>query len=145
MNICEAQLYYIIYGCYVMVLNIQSSYCNNCKGLELDNCDDKAFSIHKLWLLSGGRSVSVDTEKVFWRHIIGGLLSTVLQQAGTTQQYKGKMWRSWESWVVVAQWLERWWLKPVALSSISGDNQDFSFFFLCFFPDPVKWEESFYL
>ncbi len=28
------------------------------EGSELDNCDDKAFSIHKLWLLSGGRGVS---------------------------------------------------------------------------------------
>ncbi len=25
---------------------------------QLDNCDDKAFSIHKLWLLSGGGRVS---------------------------------------------------------------------------------------
>ncbi len=46
--------------------------------------------------------------------------------------------RSWKSRVVVAQWLEHWWLKPVALGSIPGDNQDFLFFFLCFFP------ESFY-
>ncbi len=28
--------------------------------------------------------------------------------SGTTQQYKGKMWRSWKSWVVVAQWLKHW-------------------------------------
>ena len=84
---------------------------------------------------------------------------------GTTQQYKGKMWRSWKSRVVLAQWikshtqlvmswlicvhfdnifisqfscipfpaqwLEHWWLKPVALGSIPGD-QDFSFFPLLF-------------
>ena len=24
--------------------------------------------------------------------------------SGTTQQYKGNMWESWKSWVVVAQW-----------------------------------------
>ncbi len=49
--------------------------------------------------------------------------------SGTTQQYKGKMWRSWKSKVVVAQWLEHWWLNPVVLGSIPGDNQDFCFFF----------------
>ena len=96
---------------------------------------------------------------------------------GTTQQYKGKMWRSWKSRVVLAQWikshtqlvmswlicvhfdnvfisqfscipfpaqwLEHWWLKPVALGSIPGD-QDFSFFSLAFFQTPFRWE-NFYL
>ena len=39
--------------------------------------------------------------------------------------------------VVVAQWLEHWWLKPVALGSIPGDNQDFSFFSFAFFQTPL--------
>ncbi len=42
--------------------------------------------------------------------------------------------------VVVAQWLEHWWLNPAALGSIPGDNQDSFTFFLCFFPDPFRWE-----
>ena len=52
------------------------------EGSELDNCDDKAFLIHKLWLLSGGGGVSSRHRKgVLRRHIIGGQLSVRLQQA----------------------------------------------------------------
>ncbi len=39
---------------------------------------------------------------------------------------------------VVAQWLEHWWLKPVALHSFPGDNQEFSSFSFAFFPDPFR-------
>ncbi len=61
--------------------------------------------------------------------------------SGTTQQYKGKMWRSWKSWVVIAQWLEHWWLKPVVLGSIPQKQlRFFSHFSFAFFPDPFKWE-----
>ncbi len=61
------------------------------EGSELDNCDVKAFLIHKLWLLSGGGGVS-------GRHRKGVLMahnwwSVEYETAasGTTQQYKGKM------------------------------------------------------
>ncbi len=50
----------------------------------------------------------------------------------TTQQYKGKMWRSWKSRVVISQWLEHWWLKPVALGSILETTKIFQFFQLLF-------------
>ncbi len=99
------------------------------KGQNLIIVMIKAFSIHKLWLLSRGGGVS--TEKVFWRHIIGGLLRTKLQQA-VLHSIKEKIWRSWKLRVVVAQWLEYWWLKPVSLGSIPGDNQYFSFFSFTF-------------
>ncbi len=45
---------------------------------------------------------------------------------------------SWKSRVVVAQWLEHWWLKPVDLGSIPGDDLDFHFFSFAFFPDREK-------
>ncbi len=62
-----------------------------CEGSELDNCDDKAFSIHKLLLLSGGRGVSGRHQKGVlttydWRSI-----EYETAARGTTQQYKGKM------------------------------------------------------
>ncbi len=45
--------------------------------------------------------------------------------------------------VVVAQWLEHWWLKPVALGSIAGDEQDFSLLFsFAFFQTPLGEEGS---
>ncbi len=128
-----------------IICRLKRLYYHNklCEGSELDDCDDKAFSIHKLWLLSGGRGV-------FGRHQKGVLtahnwwsVEYETAASGATQQYKGKIWRSWRSRVVVAQWLEHWWLKPVALGSIPGDYQDFHFFPLLF-PDSFRWE-SFYL
>ncbi len=61
------------------------------EGSELDNCDVKAFLIHKLWLLSGGEGVS-------GRHRKGALtahnwwsVEYETTASSTTQQYKGKM------------------------------------------------------
>ncbi len=60
------------------------------EGSVLDNCDDKAFSIHKLWLLSGGGGVSgwhqkgVLTAHNWWS------VEYETAASSTTQQYKEK-------------------------------------------------------
>ncbi len=98
--------------------------------------DDKTFSIHKLWLLSGGRGVS-------GRHRQGVLtahnwcsVEYETAASGTTQQYKKKCKCIGSRGVVIGQWLEYRWLKVVALGLIPSSNQDFSFFFFVFFSDP---------
>ena len=55
------------------------------EGSELDNCDVKAFLIHKLWLLFRGGGVSGRTAHNWWS------VEYKTAASGTTQQYKGKM------------------------------------------------------
>ncbi len=77
----------------------------------------KAFSIHKLWLLSRGGGVSSRHQKGVLTAHNWWSVEYETAASGTTQQYKGKMWESWKSRVVIAQWLEHRWLKLVALGS----------------------------
>ncbi len=93
----------------------------------------------KPWFLSGGKGVS-------GRHRIGvlmahtwWLLSRRLRHCSTTQQYKGKLCEAWKSWVVVAQWLEHWWLKPEALGSIPWRPIFFTHFIVVLSP---PWNET---
>ncbi len=64
----------------------------------------------------------------FWPFIKTRLTLSHLKGSGKMWKIvagdKGKMWESWKSRVVVAQWLEHWWLKPVAWPwvRIPGDN-----------------------
>ena len=103
----------------------------------------KPFQIHKLWLLSG-RGVSgllpkgVLTAHNWWS------VEYATAASSTTQQYKGKTWRSWKSRVVVAQCLEHWWLKPVDLGSIPSDDQDFTFFSFAFLKTTLGEKVSIY-
>ncbi len=61
------------------------------EGSELDNCVDKAFSIHKLWLLSGGRGVSGQHQKGVLAAHNWWSVEYETAASGTTQQYKGKI------------------------------------------------------
>ena len=75
-----------------------------------------------------GEVFQVDTEKVFWRHIISGLLTAT---RGTTQQYKRKIWWSWKSRVVIAKELVTLGSNPRATTKI------FSHFSFAFFQTPL--------
>ncbi len=60
------------------------------KGQNL-NYDDEAFSIHKLWLLSGGGGVSGRHQKGVLTAHNWWSVEYETAASGTTQQYKGKM------------------------------------------------------
>ncbi len=70
------------------VRKFQSSFYG---GSELDNCDDKAFLIHRLWLLSGGGGVSGRHQKGVLTAHNWWSVEYETTASGTTQQYKRKM------------------------------------------------------
>ncbi len=106
------------------------------KGSELDNCDDKTFPIHKLWLLSVEGGVSGRHQKGVLTAPNWWSVEYETAASGTTQQYKGKMRRSCKSRVVVVQWLEHWWLKPMVRTPATIKN--FSHLSFAFFPGPFR-------
>ncbi len=110
------------------------------EGSELDNCDVKTFSIHRLWLLSGVGGVSgrhrkgVLTAHNWWS------VEYETATSGTTQQYKGKM----------CEFLEVEGCRSSVVSALvakaggpgfesPATTKIFFTFFLCFFfPDPFR-------
>ncbi len=62
---------------------------NKIERSELDNCDVKAFSIHTLWLLSGGGGVSGRHRKGILTAHNWWSVEYETAASGTTQQYKG--------------------------------------------------------
>ncbi len=101
------------------------------EGPELDNHNDIAFSIHKLRLLSGGGGVSsqhrkdVLTAHNWWsvEYETAAVLLNSIKEKVKVLEVEGC-----RSLVVRALWL-----KPAALGSIPGNNQDISLFSFAFF------------
>ncbi len=72
-----------------MARKCQSSFY---EGSELDDCDVKAFLIHKLWLFSGKEGDSgLHRKGVLKAHNCWSVEYEATAASGTTQQYKEKM------------------------------------------------------